>query len=294
MNVIAIFGGSGFIGSELIYALAKHKVEIRLFTQNKFRANHLKVFPSLKLVQYNSKSNLLELLKGTDTVINCIGILHENHTNQFNEIHAIWLKKLAGLIKQLKIKRFIHLSALRAEKNAPSKYLKSKFRGEKYIQEICKASNWTIFRPSVVFGENDSFINLFSKMIQFLPIIFVVSSKAKFQPIAVNDLISIIVKSIDDKKTFKKIYNVGGPKIYTFMSLLKLISNSMHKQRLFIPLSRNLSYAMVRLLEFSPVKLITRDNLKSMELDNVTAINDAYQFESALIELETYLDKLHD
>ncbi|MGB1086309.1 MAG: complex I NDUFA9 subunit family protein [Methylophilaceae bacterium] len=294
MNVISIFGGSGFIGSQLIYELAKKKVEIRLFTRDKRYANHLRVFPTLKLIEYQTNSNLSKFLEGTDVLINCIGILHERPNNTFDKVHGLWLKKLSTLAIKLKIKRFIHLSALGASKTAPSKYLKSKFNGESYIKSICQSINWTIYRPSVVFGEEDSFVNLFKKMVIWLPILFVVSPKSKFQPIAVHDLVSIINASISDKKTYKKTYNLGGPKSYTFFELLKVITDSLNKKRLFIPLSKKLSYLMVCFLELSPIKLITRDNLKSMQLDNVTPVNDAYQFKKRLIQLETYLDKLND
>lgn len=292
MTIISIFGGSGFIGSELVSELAKAKFKIRIFTKNKLRAKHLEIFPNLELIEYNSSTNLLKFLKGTDVVINCVGILHESNTDRFMDIHSLWIKKLIKMMNELSIKRFIHISAMGASENAPSKYLKSKYQGEINIQQNLKLTHWTIFKPSVVFGENDKFINLFKKMIKWLPIIFVVSPKSKFQPIAVNDLTLIIINSINDKKTYQNIYNIGGPTIYSFINILKLISVSINKTRLFIPLSKIISYMMVSLLEISPIKLITRDNLRSMEIDNVTEINDSYKFKSRLTELKTYLDKL--
>lgn len=289
MKTVSIFGGSGFIGSKLITHLAKQKIQIRLFTQKKVKANHLKVLPNLKLFEYNETTDLKTLLAGSDVVINCIGILHEDKKNSFHQIHALWLKKLTHTLNQLKIKRFIHLSALGASKEGPSNYLKSKFEGETYIKKNLKATAWTIFRPSIVFGEQDSFINLFRKLLNFLPILMLVSPQSKFQPIACEDLVEMMLKSLQDKKTFNKTYNVGGPKVYSFIEIIRIILEASGQKRIIIPLPKNLSWMMVWFLELLPVKLITRDNLKSMSVDNIVNINDAYQFKSTLKDLAIYL-----
>mgnify|MGYP001307180928 FL=1 len=123
----------------------------------------------------------------------------------------------------------------------------------------------------------------------FFPIIFLVSPKAEFQPIYVEDLVDIITKSIEDNETYKKVFNLGGPKKFTFLELIKLISVCGKKKNIVFGLNKTMSYLFVRLLQLSPVKLITIDNLKSMEISNTVKINDAYRFKSSLIELATYL-----
>ena len=149
--------------------------------------------------------------------------------------------------------------------------------------------DWTILRPSIVFGPHDKFINLFKKMVKFLPLILLVSPKAEFQPIYINDLVEIIIKSIDDKKTYKKIFNIGGPKKFTFYEIVKLITLCNRRKNFVIGLNKTLSYFFVRLLQLSPIKIITLDNLKSMETSNTVKINDSYKFKSSLKELSTYL-----
>ena len=122
-----------------------------------------------------------------------------------------------------------------------------------------------------------------------MPVIFLVSPKSEFQPIHVEDLVDIIVKSINDKKTFKKAFNLAGPKKFTFYEIIKLIAKCDKKWNIVIGLNKTMSYLFVRLLQLSPVKIITTDNLKSMEISNTVKINDAYNFKHSLKELSTYL-----
>ena len=125
--------------------------------------------------------------------------------------------------------------------------------------------------------------------IAFLPVIFLVSPKSEFQPIHVRDLVDIIIKCISDKKTYKKVFNLGGPKKFTFYEIIKLITKCDKKCNIIIGLNKTMSHIFVRLLMLSPVKIITTDNLKSMETSNTVRVNHSYNFKSSLKELSTYL-----
>jgi NADH dehydrogenase len=289
VKVISVFGGSGFLGSELIKSLKKQEIQIRLFTRNKLNANHLKAFPKLDIIEITKKTNLKKALVGSDIVIDLVGILHESNSESFDDIHAKRLKNIANAASEARVKRFIHVGALGSLKNAPSKYLQSKAKGEYFIRQECINCAWTIFKPSIIFGPKDKFINLFYTMVKYLPIILLISPYSKFQPIYVNDVIEIIIKSIYDKKTFNKSYDLGGPNIYSFFEIIKLIAAFQKRRVWVLPLSNKISYIMVRIIECLPLKIVTRDNLKSMSLDNITKINDAYQFKPGLKTLAAYL-----
>ena len=294
MHTISIFGSSGFIGTELIGQLAKKNHKINVFTRNKTKANHLKVFPNVKLVSYSENSNFNQLLAGTDVLVNLIGILHEAKKNQFINIHEGLIKKILKGAKKANVSRLIHVSALKCDTPGESKYLQSKFRGEKAVTTIFRNKAWTILRPSIVYGAKDKFLNLFIMLIKFLPVIFLISPKAKFQPINVDDFVDILIKVIDSKKSYQKALNIAGPKIFTFLEIIKEIKNSLNKKNIIIPLNKKLTWFFVRMLELSPVKLVTRDNLKSMEIDNTAPINDSYQYKSSLRQLSSYLKKYSD
>lgn len=289
MKVISVFGGSGFLGSELIKSFEREETLIRLFTRNKFNANHLKALPWLDIIEITKKTDLKKALVGSDIVIDLVGILHESKNESFDYIHAKRLKKISSSASAAGVKRFIHVGALGASKNAPSKYLQSKAKGESFIKQECKNCEWTIFRPSIIFGPKDKFINLFYTMVKYLPMILLIAPHAKFQPIFVNDVVEIIIKSIYDKKTFNKSFDLGGPNIYSFFEIIKLIALSQKKRVWILPLGNKISYIIVSIIECLPLKIITRDNLKSMSLDNTTKKNDAYQFKSNLKTLAAYL-----
>ena len=289
MKVISIFGGTGFIGTELINQLAKIPVQIYVFTRKKNKANHLKSLPRVTILEFSSQNFATAKLKGSDVVINLVGILHECKRDKFSIAHEDFVKKLIKASLKQNIKRLIHLSALGVSKISVSRYLHSKYKTELVIRDKFKAHNWTILRPSVVFGPNDKFINLFKTFVRFLPVIFLISPKSEFQPIHVDDLVDIIIKTIADKKTYKKAYNLGGPKKFTLYEIVKLITKCDKKNNVVIRLNKTMSYLFVRLLMLSPVKIITTDNLKSMETSNTVIKNDAYSFKLSLKELSTYL-----
>jgi len=289
MKVISIFGGTGFIGTELINQLAKIPVQIYVFTRKKNKANHLKSLPRVTILEFSSQNFATAKLKGSDVVINLVGILHECKRDKFSIAHEDFVKKLIKASLKQNIKRLIHLSALGVSKISVSRYLHSKYKTELVIRDKFKAHNWTILRPSVVFGPNDKFINLFKTFVRFLPVIFLISPKSEFQPIHVDDLVDIIIKTIADKKTYKKTYNLGGHKKFTLYEIVKLITKCDKKNNVVIRLNKTMSYLFVRLLMLSPVKIITTDNLKSMETSNTVIKNDAYSFKLSLKELSTYL-----
>lgn len=288
MRVISIFGGSGFIGTELVHELVKKDFEIRLFTRKK-NIYPLHNIPKIKLIQLKSDKNLKNDLIGSDIIIDLVGILHEKKGITFNDIHSTRLEMISRIACDLNVKRFIHIGALGASVKAPSRYLQSKAKGENHVKRVCSKLAWTIYKPSIVFGEHDKFINLFHTIITFIPIIGLVSPYAMFQPIWVKDLVDIIVTSIDDKKTFQKTFNMAGPTCYSFMDIIKLISHYKKKRILILPLGKRISYMLVTLMELLPFKIITRDNLRSMSIDSTVKINDTYQFKSTLMDLGTYL-----
>ena len=289
MKVISIFGGTGFIGTELANQLANMPFKIQLFTRNKKLQSRIKPNSKLELIEFSTKSDLLTELNGSDVIINLVGILHETRRIKFSMAHEDFVEKIINSALKKNVTRVIHISALGVNKSPLSKYLLSKYKSEFIIQNNFKMHNWTILRPSIVFGAHDKFINLFKKMVRFLPVILLISPKAEFQPIYVNDLVHIIIKCINDKKTYKKIFNIGGPKKYTFYEIVKLISFCYKKRNIIVRLNKALSHLMVQFLQILPIKIITIDNLKSMEISNTVKVNDSYSFKSSLQELSTYL-----
>jgi len=200
---ICVLGGSGFVGSAVVAELDAAGYSVKVLTRCRNAAKHLLILPNVQVVECNvlDYQALNSTLRGVDAVINLIGILHQSRRLSFNAMHHQLPAQLAKICADLNIKRLIHMSSLRAEKNAPSQYLRSKAAGETALLEYQHQLNITIFKPSIIFGRGDSFINLFASLIKLLPMVILAKPNAKFQPIWVEDVASCIIASIKNSGT---------------------------------------------------------------------------------------------
>ncbi len=181
-------------------------------------------------------------------------------------------RRVAQMCDELGISRLLHMSALQASKNAPSAYLKSKAAGEAAVNEFSEKLNITVFKPSVIFGRGDRFINMFAHLVKFLPIIVLAKPRAKFQPIWVEDVAQCFVNALENTATYGNSYELGGPEIYTLKALVQKVMDILGKQRPIIGLNDRLSMLQGFMLELMPIKLMTRDNIRSMQVDNITVL----------------------
>ena len=269
---VSVLGGSGFVGSAIVAKLDAAGYSVKVLTRRRDSAKHLFLLPNVQVEEcnVNDYKALNSALRGVDVVINLLGILHQSRHSTFNAIHHQLPAQLAKICLDLNIKRLIHMSSLKAAKSAPSQYLRSKGSGEAVLLEFQNQLNITIFKPSVIFGRGDSFINLFAMLIKTLPVVVLAKPNAKFQPIWVEDVASCFVASIANDVTYGQIYELAGPKVYTFRELVKTVMNTLQVQRPIIGLCDKLSYTQAFVMELMPVKLMSRDNVRSMEIDSVS------------------------
>ncbi|CAM8433466.1 COG0702 Predicted nucleoside-diphosphate-sugar epimerases [Candidatus Methylopumilus universalis] len=289
-KTIAIFGASGFLGSSIVLALSQSNHNLKLFSRNKEKIKLWTVNPHVQIfnLDLNNLTQIKKDLKKTDVIINLLGILHQTKKESFDNIHHIWPSRLAKVMKDLGIKRLLHVSALGASVKAPSLYLKSKALGE---SELLKQIDLdlTILRPSIIFGAKDNFINMFKILVKWLPAIVLLSPNSKFQPIFIDDVSKILIKTLFDKTTYGKMYDLGGPDVYSLKDIIRLIIRSEKLTRIIIPLNRSLSYLFAFIMEMMPIKILTRDNWRSMEVDNVVNTQREIYHRYSLERLEHYL-----
>jgi uncharacterized protein YbjT (DUF2867 family) len=270
-KTITVFGGTGFIGRNLIGKIAKKGFKIVVPTRNPYLHGYLKPMGEpgqIEVLKFNpfDFSSLNEFIKSSEIVINCIGVLYEKKNQKFDHIHHLFPKFLSSILDKEITKKFIHISALGANKNSNSLYIKSKFQGEEAV--INNFKNSIIFRPSIVFGTNDSFFNLFNKLINILPIIPLAGSKTKFQPCYVGDVTDAIIKIIE-QVNLNSIYELGGPKIYTFKELIETLLVSLKKKRLIVELPDFAARVQAKVMQLLPNPLLTEDQLEILKSDNV-------------------------
>jgi NADH dehydrogenase len=269
---ITVLGGSGFVGSSIIAKLDAAGYAVTVLTRKRETAKHLFLLPNVKVLECHvlDAQALKQALKGTDAVINLIGILHQNRRLRFDTVHHQLPAQIAQICVDLGIKRLIHMSSLRATADAPSEYLRSKAAGEAALSKFANKLDITVLKPSIIFGRGDKFINLFAGLIKCLPLILLAKPNAKFQPIWVEDVASCFSACIQNRATYGQTYELAGPKVYTFRALLKQIMQVIATQRPIIGLCDKLSYAQAFMMELLPVKLMSRDNVRSMQVDSVS------------------------
>jgi NADH dehydrogenase len=268
---ICVLGGSGFVGSAIVHRLSAAGYNVKVLTRRREGSKHLILLPYVQVIECDvmNEAALAKQVAGCDAVINLIGILHEDKKVTFKAMHTDLPIRLLGICERLGVCRFLHMSALQASSDAPSAYLRSKGAAEGLLFAHEGETQVTIFRPSVIFGRGDGFINLFAKLAKLMPVIVLAKPDAKFQPIWVEDVAHAFVSSLENIDTYGKQYDLGGPRIYTLKELVQLVVFLLGKNRKIVGLNDKLSYLQAYALEKMPIKLMTRDNIHSMEVDSV-------------------------
>ena len=274
--IATILGGGGFIGRYLVRKMTEKNYQCIIPTRNAYLKGYLKTQAppgAIEFIDFNLKdfSKIEEAIKNSDIVINLIGILFENSKQKFSDLHADLPGLIAKYCSQSEVKKFIHVSAIGANANSKSLYQRTKFEGEQ--KALNNFKNTIIIRPSVVCGTEDNFTNLFAKL-SMSPIIPVVKTNYKFQPIVVNDVATAIVEAIEIKKNEGQIYEIGGPKIISFGDMVKSILNTIGKKRLVFDLPMPLARIQASLFSLMPKPLLTKDQLEILnEADNIVSNN---------------------
>ena len=270
---VCVLGGSGFVGSALVARLDAAGYQVKVLTRRREANRHLILLPNVEVVECNVMDDaaLAAEVHGYDAVINLIGILQQNRKATFDAIHRELPSRLVQICRNQGVRRLLHMSALNASEDAPSAYLRSKGAGEAAVMAHSDHLLVTVFRPSVIFGRNDRFLNLFASLVKLLPVVLLAKPEAKFQPIWVEDVAQAFVSSLENIDTFGQRYDLGGPEVYTLRELVQMVADMLGVKRRIIGLNDQLSYWQAYVMEWLPVKLMTRDNLYSMQIDSVCA-----------------------
>lgn len=276
-EAILLIGGSGFIGSHMAARLAAAGKRVIVPTRRYARAKHLLVLPTVQIIEADvfDEPTLDRLLAQVDAVINLVGVLHSRPGHPwgpaFEHAHVALPRLLARACQLNQVARVLQMSALGAEANGPSMYSRSKAAGERILLDA-EGLQVTAFRPSVVFGPEDSFLNLFAKLQALAPVMAVGGADAKFQPVYVGDVAQAFVDALDDPQTVGKTFELVGPHVYTLRELVRLAGKYSGHRRPVIGLPDALARLQAFMLEHLPgPTLMSRDNLDSMKADNIAS-----------------------
>ncbi|BAN34246.1 nucleoside-diphosphate-sugar epimerase [Sulfuricella denitrificans skB26] len=291
---VCVLGGGGFVGQHVVSRLCEQGYEVRVPYRNINRAKHLTVLPTVSLVEadIHDPVELKKMLQGMDAVVNLVGILHERKRGAFQRAHVDLPRKVVEACRATGVKRLLHMSAIGASVDGLSRYQRSKGEGEALVREAHgEPLAVTVFRPSVIFGPGDSFLNLFAGLLNWTPVFPLGSSSAKMQPIYVGDVAQAIVASVNNPATFGQSYDLCGPTVYTLQELVEYVAEVKGLKRTVIPLSAGMSSLQSIILGLMPIKLLTHDNYLTLKTDAVCAcpFPEVFGIQPAAVEAEAPL-----
>ena len=291
---VTVIGGSGFVGRHLVRLLAKSGADVRVGVRDVEAALFLKPYGDVGQIvpwqiDINDPAQVATAVHGANVVVNLVGILYERGLRTFERIHVHGSANVAKAAAEAGADRFLHMSALGADPGSLALYGRTKYAGEEAVKAVFPRA--TIFRPSVIFGPEDNFFNMFAGMMRVLPALPVMGAPlmpkvslggadgfgidwfgdggCKFQPVYVGDVAQAMFDSIARPETCGETYELGGPQVYSFKELMELILRVTERKRLLLPMPLIVASFEALLLQFLPKPLLTPDQVALMKRDNV-------------------------
>lgn len=267
-----IFGGTGFIGTQIVRELGALGCRVKVATRVPERAYFLRTCGSVGQVvpvacDYNDAESVRKAVAGCDYVVNCIGSLVQKKRGGFQRAHVEIPQKIAQACAVEGADRFVHISALSAERGT-SQYAKSKHQGEQAVAKAFPAA--TILRPSVVFGPNDRFFNMFAELARFLPALPLIGGgTTKFQPVYVGDVADAVLAALTVPSARGHVFELAGPETVDFRQIYQRIAQYTGRRRMMVPLPFAIAKIEAFFLGALPSPILTRDQVESLKTDNI-------------------------
>jgi uncharacterized protein YbjT (DUF2867 family) len=268
---VLVLGGTGFVGRSVCEQLVRAGWQVTVATRRREHARSVMHLPGLDILQANvhEPAALARLLPGHDAVVNLVAILHGTEA-AFERVHVALPRLLAQTCMAAGVRRLIHISALGADAKAPSMYQRSKAAGEAVLQAA--GLDLTVLRPSVIFGAQDRFLNLFARLQSVFPVMPLAGAHTRFQPVWVDDVARAVVACLQQAHTVGQTLECAGPEVLTLAELVRLAGRFGSHQRPVVGLPMGLGRLQAALMELAPGEpMMSRDNVDSMRVDNVAS-----------------------
>ncbi|HEY5082309.1 MAG TPA: complex I NDUFA9 subunit family protein [Bauldia sp.] len=274
-GLVTVFGGSGFLGRHVVRALLKRGWRVRAAVRRPNLAGHLQPLGMVGWVQpiqanLRYRWSVDRAVTDADAVVNLVAIASETGRQRFDAVHVFGARAVAEAARAARVGRLIHVSAIGADQDAPSAYARSKAAGEAAVFETLPGA--IVFRPSIAFGPEDHFFNRLASLARASPALPVFGGgQTRFQPVFAGDIATAIVDAVDGKVQSGRVYELGGPEIKTLRLCIELVLATIERGRLLLPLPWPLATAAATVLQYLPKPLITVDQLRQLEIDNVVS-----------------------
>jgi uncharacterized protein YbjT (DUF2867 family) len=273
-HVATVFGGSGFIGRYVVKRLAHQGYIVRVAVRDPESALFLKPMGAVGQVvplyaSVMNEATVHRAIAGAEVVINLVGALTESRTASFQAVHTEGAERIARIAAATGVGRLIQMSAIGADPNSPSRYAATKGNAEQAV--LAAFPTATILRPSVVFGLEDKFFNRFAEIARLSPFMPVISGDTKMQPVFVSDVADAVMAALALPATQGKIYQLGGPSVWTFRELLAFILKQTRRDKKLVNIPMGIARIQASILQHVPGKPLTPDQLLLLSHDNVVA-----------------------
>lgn len=277
LKKVLLIGGSGFVGGWIANRLSEQGIRVIIPARHRDNSKQVILLPTVYAVQADVNDALVleSLMEGVDAVINLAGILHDGDSRQpygkrFAATHVDLPAKIVAAMRHSGVRRLLHMSALKAASNAPSAYLRSKAAGEMTVLGAASDLDVTVFRPSVIFGPGDAFLNTFAALLKFFPVLPLGCGEARFQPVYVGDVAQVFCAALTDRASFGQTYELCGPTVYTLREMIDYTAGVIGASCRILDLPKPLAELQARVFGLLPNPPLSPDNLRSMEVDSVT------------------------
>jgi NADH dehydrogenase len=274
-GIVTVFGGSGFIGRYVVQRLARDGWTIRVAVRHPARAKFLKPLGDIGqitplCVPLQDAGAVAAALSGADAAINLVGVLFESGRQRFQAVQAEGAGTVAAAAAAAGVESLVQISAIGASPDSASAYARSKAEGEAAVRAAFPEA--VILRPSVVFGPEDGLFNRFAEITRFSPALPLIGGgRTRFQPVYVGDVARAVMKALTDPACRGKVYELGGPKVYSFKELMVLLLSTIGRKRLLVDLPFGVARLQATFLELLPQPLLTRDQVTLLRDDNVVS-----------------------
>ena len=274
-KLVTVFGGSGFLGCQIVKHLVRAKYQVRVGVRHPDRACFLRQLCGdgrIELVHadVSDESTVAGAVEGSAAVINTVGHYVEKPGATFHRIHAQGALHVARQAKQAGVERLIHISGLGADPASDSPYVRARGIGEGLVKEAFDGA--TILRPSVIFGPGDSFLNKLAALARQSPVVPLFGSgRTRLQPVFVDNVAQACVRVLGDPSTACRVYELGGPQVYAYGELVQLVLGQIGRRKAVIPVPFLVWDILAGVMALHPNPPLTRDQVKLMQRDNVVA-----------------------
>ena len=268
---VTVFGGSGFLGQRVVQRLLERDFLVRVAARHSER--FAAFFPDVQLdaiqADVNDDRSVAAAVAGVEGVVNAVSLYAESGPQTFQSVHVEAAARVARLAREAGVGQFIHVSGIGSDAGSASPYIRSRGKGEKAVREAFPAA--TLICPSVMFGRGDAFVIPIARMLLRLPVFPLFGrGQTHLQPAYVEDVAGAIARVMQNPQPQMR-YELGGPRVYTYRSLLEVIARRLGKKPLLVPMPFGLWHALASVAELLPEPPVTRNQVELMQIDSVTS-----------------------